>query len=613
MMTMTTATVEATQSIPESPYRGIESFRYADQSIFFARDVEAQKLLRYVTIYRGVLLYGDSGSGKSSLINAGFIPLVIMEGFTPDRLRVQPVPGEEIIVERIALDDKGKSGYLPSNFVEDNKSGARTVLSTVEFKQMLHDLPPGRRPLLIFDQFEEFATLFEEVPRGDMLKRAQQAQESILRLLVELMRDEKLAVKLLFVFREDYLAKLSKLFSRSPELLDQHLRITALSTAALNQIIRGSFEKFPGHFKKELSEELTRELTAALEARSDSDRLNLSEVQIVCLKLWESGNPEALFKEKGVQGVLEEYLYESLDRLPEDLRDPALCLLSRMVTDSGTRNIISEYDLITQVKEDEGIPEDRLNEALRALVGETKLVRRERRRDVYFYDIVSEFLVPWISRKKTERRTEIERHELEKAEGLKRRKAYRLVGLSLLLTITIAVSALYIYAKRTSAAIATDRVQYAEQQRAEAEQKEKEAKAAKLQAETAKAQAEAQLNQVALAAMDQKNQLEQELQKVITQAEQEKTDLNSRLTKAAQDKDAVLKDRDNAMKDKAAAENQVKQLTQEKNAAIEKQKQAEEDGLRQREKYLSLQTNYTECLKRYQSMKRQSAAQSTQP
>jgi hypothetical protein len=544
MTTTTTATVEAPQSVPSSPYRGIESFRYADQAIFFARDAEAQKLLRYVTIYRGVLLYGDSGAGKSSLVNAGFMPLAIHEGFTPDRLRVQPLPGEEFIVERIATDAEGQGRYLPSNLVGEDEGGARIVLSAAELKRRLRNLPPGRVPLLIFDQFEEFATLFEEVPRGEGLKRAQQAQLSILSTLIELLRDNKLSVKLLFVFREDYLAKLSKLFSRSPELLDQHLRITSPDISSANEIIRGSFEKFPGHFKKELSEDLTRELTAALEARSDSDRLNLSEVQIVCLKLWQADNPEALFREKGVQGVLEEYLSESLERLPEDLRDPALCLLSRLVTDSGTRNIVSEYDLITQVNEDEQIPEDKLHAALKVLVEETRLVRRERRRDVYFYDIVSEFLVPWITRKKVESQAEYERHELEKAEALKRRKAYRLAILSLviglLIALVVVLVAWIVLTKRTKAAIAESRVQTAEQSVREARQ------------------AQTKAEQLAAQARQEKEAAQQQLTSYKEQSEKEKSTLNDQLKKLSDDRDAALK----------AKDNEIKQLTDAKDKEI---------------------------------------------
>ena len=175
---MTTAApdiaTEATDAsvMPDTPYRGIEPFRYVDQPIFFAREEETRKLLRYVAVYRGVLFYGDSGSGKSSLINAAFIPAIMAEGFTPDRLRVQPHPGREITIERISVSPDGGAPFLRSNFHEDEQTATRTILSAAELKAKLQALPPDRRPLLIFDQFEEFATLFEAVPRGEAVAQA---------------------------------------------------------------------------------------------------------------------------------------------------------------------------------------------------------------------------------------------------------------------------------------------------------------------------------------------------------------------------------------------------------------------------------------------------------
>jgi hypothetical protein len=438
--------VVARPALPESPFRGIESFRYVDQPIFFARGEETRRLLRYVSVYRGVLFYGESGCGKSSLINAGFIPAIMADGFTPDRLRVQPKPGEEIVVERISTKDTGEAPYLPSNFIASEESSSRIVLSADKLRARLQQLlisSPARRPLLIFDQFEEFATLFDEAPRGEEIQQAKRAQQAVLNLIIELQRDASLPVKLLFSFREDYLAKLSKLIALWPDLSDQSQRLTAPSIDSLPRIIRGSFEKYPGSFGKELSPELTSELSAALEARNEGGKLNLSEVQIACLQLWKSDDPEALFESKGVQGLLEDYLSDSLNRLAEGLRDPAIALVSRMVTPSGTRNIVSEYDLISQVQEDEGIPEDRLREALRALVEQTRLVRRERRYDTYFYDIVSEFLVPWISRQKVERLAASERQKLEAILRRRRKRALVVAAASLLVIVAVGLAALY--------------------------------------------------------------------------------------------------------------------------------------------------------------------------
>ena len=64
--------------LPSAPYRGIEPFRFVDQPIFSARADEVRKLVRLITIYRGIFFYGESGAGKSSLINAGLIPAALI-------------------------------------------------------------------------------------------------------------------------------------------------------------------------------------------------------------------------------------------------------------------------------------------------------------------------------------------------------------------------------------------------------------------------------------------------------------------------------------------------------------------------------------------------------
>jgi hypothetical protein len=94
------ALLEEDAVLPALPYRGIQPYRYADHPIFFAREEEIRDLLRLVVVYRGVMLYGDSGAGKSSLINAGLIAAARHKGFQPELIRVQPTPGQELVVER---------------------------------------------------------------------------------------------------------------------------------------------------------------------------------------------------------------------------------------------------------------------------------------------------------------------------------------------------------------------------------------------------------------------------------------------------------------------------------------------------------------------------------
>ena len=434
--------------VPDRPYPGIEAFNYADHAVFFAREEESDKLLRSVTVYRGVLVYGASGAGKSSLINAGFLPRARSEGFTPERIRLQPRTGQEIIVERISLNSESGPPYLSSSFASEDDIASRQVLSIGEFRAKIIALQPSNRfPVLIFDQFEEFVSLFEEALQGEAFQAARRVQTDLLDLIVSLYRDSDLHVKLIFVFREDYLAKLGKLFNRCPDLRDVFLHITAPRPAALEQIILGPFRRFPGRFSYEFPETLAKRLQFAFEERSDSSELNLSEVQIACQRLWSSVDQEQEFARKGLRGLLEDYLADSLRRLPVDLHEPAVALLSRMVTEGGLRNVISEHDLISLVVSEERLRRECLKAALGALVADTRLVCRERRADVVFFEIVSEFLVPWIGRQKA----------LRHARAQRRRW---IVAATVMLVIAVGSlgATFWVLQKRTEAAIAQDEV-----------------------------------------------------------------------------------------------------------------------------------------------------------
>ena len=393
---------------PREPYRGIEQFRFIDRPIFFERRDETRKLVRLVSIYRGTLLYGESGTGKSSMINAGFIPEMLEEGFLSERLRVQPVPGAELVVERIALTDEGTAPFLPSRFAADDEQRTRLVFSTADVHARLGMEHEGGAPLLIFDQFEEFVTLFEEAPENrEKFAEAAKAQNALLEFFRDLLRDDTLPVKLLFVFREDYLAKLSKLFGLVPNLRDQHVRLTFPDSSVLKKLIRGPFESEipPEHFGHIISDELANKLRAALDERSETGSINLTEVQIACLSLWRNPKGESIFdttpnRAEVVQKLLEGHLTGSLDKLSPGLREPAVAVLRHLVTGSGTRNIVLESDLLERLSTFEKIPAAVGKRALGELTDQSRLVRRQRRNEAYFYDITSEFLVPWIQRQR---------------------------------------------------------------------------------------------------------------------------------------------------------------------------------------------------------------------
>ena len=491
-----TPIAQNTKPLPEIPYRGIESFRYIDQRVFCAREEETWDLLSNILINRGVLLYGDSGSGKSSLINAGLIPAAIKENLYAHRLRVQPRRGREIKVERIPIERDDGPPYLPSDLA-DTKGSDDTALSFEisidSFYEQLDRLRGRRvnepRPLLIFDQFEEFITLFEEASQtgGENKSESPKIQENILNVLTSLLQDDGLPVKLLFVFREEYLAKLNILFKSAPELLDQYVRLRPPRVEEAEDIILAPFVdeevkvKFGGTSSRITDlQRLAKRIANQIQQRSENGFINLTELQIVCRKLWESRDPAKYFESNNsdIQKVLEGYWADALKELG-DLYDPAIALLGHMVTSTNTRNIVSEPDL--KYFEKDNFSEDQIGRALNALV-DSKLVRREPRHKIYFYEIVSEFLVPWIRDKKAARLAQIEAERLaaqtrERLKQVEKERRYVSIGAIALgvLMLLFAGLGVWAYQKYKAAEKARQDLIIEESLRAEAERQRLEA------------------------------------------------------------------------------------------------------------------------------------------
>ncbi|MDX3571737.1 helix-turn-helix domain-containing protein, partial [Streptomyces sp. ID05-47C] len=59
-----------------APYRGLARFEPGDRHLFFGRDRMIEELSRLVADHRLAVLFGASGSGKSSLLRAGMIPRI---------------------------------------------------------------------------------------------------------------------------------------------------------------------------------------------------------------------------------------------------------------------------------------------------------------------------------------------------------------------------------------------------------------------------------------------------------------------------------------------------------------------------------------------------------
>ena len=332
------------------------------------------------------------------------MPLLLERGFAPVRVRVQPREDAELVIEPWSASDDPDGSPTASSGTAGGDRAERMILSVSGFSEYLAGELDGRGPFVIFDQFEELVTLFDTPP-------AQVLQRRLTELIAKLLHGP-LPVKLLLSFRDDYLGKVKELLADCPELVDQALRLAPPSVDALPTIISGPFDRYPGHFDHPLPPGVREQLIDALAERFGAGEVSLSEVQTVCLRLWQSDTPETLLEQRGVQGLLEDYLGEAIDQMPQQLQGAAIALLAQMITDAGTRNVISAADLFQRVREHEGRhPPAVLEQALERL-SQSRLVRRERRRDLDLYEITTEFLVPWISHRREQHRRRRERRRL---------------------------------------------------------------------------------------------------------------------------------------------------------------------------------------------------------
>ena len=145
------------------PYVGPRPFDRAERGRFYGRDQEARALVSLVVAHRVVLLYAASGAGKTSLLNAGLVPLLEEEdGFevlpaacgcraSSAGRRWQPVPDQPA---------RATSHATPAP-----TPTADATLAGVPRRPAAPDAG-GRRcrapRLLVIDQFEELFTLYPE-------------------------------------------------------------------------------------------------------------------------------------------------------------------------------------------------------------------------------------------------------------------------------------------------------------------------------------------------------------------------------------------------------------------------------------------------------------------
>ena len=198
----------------KSPFKFLQPYTREDRAIFFGRDEEIEQLYKMVFQADIILVYGQSGTGKTSLVQCGLAS------------RFQPTDWLDLFVRR--KDNINDS--LREALLRMAQSPVREGASLSQLVKSVY-LDYFRPVFLIFDQFEELFIFGEKPEQQQFIQDIAQLQEA------------GLSCKVIIVMREEYLAHLYDFEKVIPEIYNKRLRVEPMGGQNAHQVIQQSCEK----------------------------------------------------------------------------------------------------------------------------------------------------------------------------------------------------------------------------------------------------------------------------------------------------------------------------------------------------------------------------------
>jgi hypothetical protein len=288
---MTAAAQPARPPRRKNPYVGPRAFRNKEEELFFGRDREKRELSDLLISERIVLLHAPSGAGKTSLIQAGLVPLLKQERLGKDHfaptipLRVKTPAPEDLRVRNryvysIALDLLGGK-HAPEDLAS---------LELPEVVKLATQRPDAGVPVLILDQFEEILVL----EPGDW-----DNQKAFFRELGFALNDGRIWA--LLSMREEYIGGLDRFVRYLPTHLRTTYRLDFLERGPATTAITEPAARVGVTYTEQATTELLRRLMIRKVQRPchgveevTAPYVGPFQLQVVCRRLWWS-----LIKEKG--------------------------------------------------------------------------------------------------------------------------------------------------------------------------------------------------------------------------------------------------------------------------------------------------------------------------
>lgn len=229
-----------------NPYPGLRPFKFEESYLFFGREGQSEDLLRRLERSHFLAVVGTSGSGKSSLVRAGLLPL-LLSGFmsnTGANWRIAVFrPGNNPIHNlawSLVQPEQFATGFstVEKNSENDLNVGITETILRRSAVGLLDyadggEFAAGENLLVVVDQFEELFRFKKESAQA----KSEDEAAAFVKLLLEATHDKKSRVYVVITMRSDFLGNCSE-FRNLPEAInDGQYLIPRLSREQLRQVI----------------------------------------------------------------------------------------------------------------------------------------------------------------------------------------------------------------------------------------------------------------------------------------------------------------------------------------------------------------------------------------
>ena len=354
------------------PYKFLSYFQEEDEDIFFGRLQETRKLYSLVVSHRLVILHAPSGTGKTSLINAGLTPMLKREGFAVVPERILNDPTQDLIerVRRYVAEESGQELACPSSL------GSSSLLECLTAAYQVLEKPM----IIMLDQFEEFFLRFPAKVRKTFKEN-----------LKAVTRERKINVRFLLSLRADFHSRLAEFKPYVPEVFFNDFRLDNLTEEGKALAIEGPAKLSGLSYEEGLVKMILDDLGAV--------GAETPQLQIICDRLYDELPPgELVFtldqysRLGGAKGILGSYLDRFIGSRSGDDRRIFRQVLKALVSSVGTKAVVTPKRVALET----GHTLKAVEETLTSLL-EARLIQKLSDGITASYELNHEYLIEEIS------------------------------------------------------------------------------------------------------------------------------------------------------------------------------------------------------------------------